>query len=143
MTSRFLLAGLLTLAPFATFADDVPAGRYQLQPVEGGVVRLDTATGEMTLCKPDAGKLACAPSATASANTPAASDIAALNARVDALERQVAAGNKAGNKGSDLPSDAEVDRSLSIMEKFMRRFMGIAKDLDHQNQEGNALPQKT
>jgi len=140
MTSRFLAAGLLTLTPFLALADDAPAGRYQLQPVEGGVVRLDTATGEMALCKADAGKLACTPSAsTATATTPGADDLAALKARVDALERQMAS----GSKGSDLPTDAEVDRSLSIMEKFMRRFMGIAKDLDQQNQGSNALPQKT
>lgn len=139
MTSRFLLAGLLTLAPFAGFADDAPAGRYQLQPVEGGVVRLDTATGAMTLCKTEAGKLACAPAADTPAGTPAASDIAALKARVDALERQMAT----GSKGADLPTDAEVDRSLSIMEKFMRRFMGIAKDLDQENHGSNGLPQKT
>lgn len=140
MTSRFLAAGLLTLAPFLAFAGEAPAGRYQLQPVEGGVVRLDTATGEMTLCKADAGKLACAPSGSATtATAPAAADLAALKARVDALERQLAG----GSKGSDLPTDAEIDRSLSIMEKFMRRFMGIAKDLDQQNQGSNALPQKT
>lgn len=140
MTSRFLAAGLLTLIPFLALADDAPAGRYQLQPVEGGVVRLDTATGEMTLCKAEAGKLACAPASSMSvANGPVGSDLAALKARVDALERQLAS----GSKGSELPTDAEVDRSLSIMEKFMRRFMGIAKDLDQQNQGSNALPQKT
>ncbi len=139
MTSRFLAAGLLTLTPFFALADDMPAGRYQLQPVEGGVVRLDTATGEMTLCKADAGKLACAPSASATTTTsPAAADVAALKARVEALERQLAT----TSNGSELPTDAEVDRSLSIMEKFMRRFMGIAKDLDQQNQGSNALPQK-
>lgn len=140
MTSRFLAAGLLTLIPFLALADEPPAGRYQLQPVEGGVVRLDTATGEMTLCKADAGKLACSPSASATTTTsPAAADVAALKARIEALERQLAT----TSKGSDLPTDAEVDRSLSIMEKFMRRFMGIAKDLDQQNQGSNTLPQKT
>ena len=140
MTSRFLAAGLLTLTPFLALADDMPAGRYQLQPVEGGVVRLDTATGEMTLCKADVGKLACSPSASATTTTsPAAADVAALKARIEALERQLATTSKA----PDLPTDAEVDRSLSIMEKFMRRFMGIAKDLDQQNQGSNTLPQKT
>lgn len=139
MTSRFLLAGLITLAPFAALADDAPAGRYQLQPVEGGVVRLDTATGALTLCKSEAGGLACAASENTAAAAPAASDLDKLKARVDALERQLAARDKA----ADLPSDAEVDRSLSIMEKFMRRFMGLARELDQENQGSNALPQKT
>lgn len=140
MTSRFLLACLFTLVPFLALAEDAPAGRYQLQPVAGGVVRLDTATGELMLCKTDAGTLACAPSTAANpmgATEP--SDLAALKARVDALERQMAS----GNRGANLPTDAEVDRSLSIMEKFMRRFMGLAKELDQENRGSNALPQKT
>ncbi|HZG27790.1 MAG TPA: hypothetical protein VE079_04950 [Ensifer sp.] len=140
MSRRFLLAGLLTLSPFIALANDTQTTRYQLQPVDGGVVRLDTVTGEMMLCKPDAGKLVCTgENQVQPADGSAVSDMAALKARVDALERQVAGKSKA----ADLPSDAEVDRSLSIMEKFMRRFMGIAKDLDQQNQGGNALPQKT
>lgn len=139
MFSRFLLAGALTLAPFLVLADEPMPGRYQLQPVDGGVVRLDTATGEMALCKAGAGALDCV------AVTPgsAAPDVTDLRARVEALERQVAT----LKRSSDLPSDAEVDRSLSIMEKFMRRFMGLARELapgpDHENQPSGALPQKT
>ncbi len=140
MTSRFLLSGIVTLIPFYVLAGDAPAGRYQLQPVEGGVVRLDTATGELTLCKADAGKLACAANAeTPAATASQASDMDALKARVEALERRLAS----PAKGSDLPTDAEVDRSLSIMEKFMRRFMGLARELDQENHGSNALPQKT
>lgn len=139
MFSRFLVAGALTLAPFWVLADEPVAGRYQLQPVEGGVVRLDTATGQMTMCRAGAGALDC----TEAASGGGAMAVAALKARVDALERQVAA----LRKGSSLPSDAEVDRSLSIMEKFMRSFMGMARELapgpDHQNQPSGALPQKT
>lgn len=136
MFSRFLLAGALTLAPFLVLADEPVAGRYQLQPVEGGVVRLDTATGAMALCKAGAGALDCAPVA------PQA-DVASLSARVAALEREVSALKKDGG----LPSDAEVDRSLSIMEKFMRGFMGLAREFapggDGENQPSGALPQKT
>ena len=135
MFRRILLVTALFCLPFAATADDQAPGRYQLQPVEGGVVRVDTATGEMTLCKAAGGALDCAPAAP----TGAAPGLAALQARVDALERQVAAQNKAGN----LPSDEEVDRGLSIMEKFMRRFMGLAHEMDRENQHSDALPQKT
>jgi hypothetical protein len=135
MTSRFLLTGALTLAPFLAHAEDQQPGRYQLQPVTGGVVRLDTATGELTLCRADAGKLACDPGAT----TGSATDLASLKARVDALERQSAS----AGKDAGMPSDAEVDRGLSIMEKFMRRFMGLAREMEQKNHDGDALPQKT
>ncbi|WP_430736327.1 hypothetical protein [Rhizobium wenxiniae] len=37
-----------------------------------------------------------------------------------------------------LPSDAEVDRSLSIMERFMRTFMGIVREFTG---EPNPAPQ--
>lgn len=135
MFSRFFLAGMLTLTPFLVLADEPAAGRYQLQPVEGGVVRLDTTTGEMTLCRPQGSSLACA-GADAVGDK---SEIAALKARIAALEARLAAAPPA----QSLPSDEEVDRGLSIMEKFMRRFMGLAEEMDRRNPSSQALPQKT
>ncbi len=53
---RFALAaGVLSLAAPA-FAE---SPRYQLQTVEGGVVRLDTATGAMDFCRTTGAELKC------------------------------------------------------------------------------------
>jgi hypothetical protein len=67
---RFALAaGALSLAAPA-FAE---SPRYQLQTVEGGVVRLDTVTGAMDFCRTTGAELKCeaakaAPKAQASAD---------------------------------------------------------------------------
>ncbi|MCQ8783312.1 hypothetical protein [Mangrovibrevibacter kandeliae] len=66
MRSATLLPALLFLAVPAgaqenLFADrPVPPARYQMQPVEGGIARLDTETGAITLCRPQAGIMVCA-----------------------------------------------------------------------------------
>jgi hypothetical protein len=41
-----------------------------------------------------------------------------------------------------LPSDAEIDRSISIMERMMKSFMGMAKQFQTE-EKVNPLPQKT
>ncbi len=101
-------------------------GPYRLERTEGGYVRMDTRSGRMWLCREDAGALACR--AASEADDPAAgrgaleARIAELEDRVEALERPVAG----------LPSDEEFERSLSFMERFMRRFMGIVRDMEEE-----------
>ncbi|RIU50907.1 hypothetical protein, partial [Klebsiella pneumoniae] len=58
-------------------------------------------------------------------------DIADLQARVKKLEAQVAAmGKVEGSKASALPSEQEFEQSMSYMERFMRRFMDLAKSFE-------------
>ena len=37
-----------------------------------------------------------------------------------------------------LPSDEDFEKGLSYMERFMRRFMGIAKEFDDENKKRKA-----
>jgi hypothetical protein len=55
-----------------------------------------------------------------------------LTTRLDDLEKKVAMleGNAPANSGNRLPNDEELDQTFDVMEKFFRRFMGIAKDLE-------------
>ena len=57
------LAGLAALPAAAEEAE-----RYRLERTEDGYVRLDTATGAMTLCREADGRLVCAPAAQESAS---------------------------------------------------------------------------
>ncbi len=95
--------------------------RFQLERTEQGVVRLDTQTGAITLCKDENNELTCrmAPDERAAYDT----EIDLLEKRVTALEERLSQ-----TPPGRLPSDAEVDRSLSIMERFMRTFMGIVRE---------------
>lgn len=117
--------------------------RFQLERTEHGVVRLDMATGAMTLCRDDDGTLVCRmqPDERAAFER----ELGHLEKRIAALEEKLsrappaAGSNSAGYPSSGtLPSDAEVERSLSIMEKFMRSFMTIIGEFEEQKKTGQS-----
>jgi hypothetical protein len=97
------------------------AERFRLEKSATGVVRLDTQTGAMTLCREENGNLVC---------RMAADERAAYEAELDQLEKRVTALEERLKTAPprSLPSDEEVDRSLSIMERFFRRFLAIIEE---------------
>ena len=117
-------------------------GRYRMEKTETGFVRLDTASGDVSLCREQDGQIVC---------RMAADERAAFEKELDLLTRRVEALEKGGVSGQTaakpaLPSDEEIDRTMSIMEKMMQRFMGIVKNLEDGEEEpapGKAVPQKT
>ncbi len=96
-------------APAAAAQSLVPGpnapGRYEMQPVAGGIARLDTVTGEVTLCRVDGGALRCVPSVSGPA---------------------VAAAPRAG-VGAD---DAELDRAIGRMTRLFRAFRDVAREIE-------------
>lgn len=135
MLRCFLACLLVVLIPAPGFSEDAVPGRYQLKEMDGGVVRLDTATGDLAFCKDKDGMPDCA----ALKDVSSKEEIDALKARITRLESQMADLKPGPAK---LPSDEEVDRSLSIMQKFMRSFFGMVEEFDRKNNESNTLPQK-
>lgn len=118
-------------------------GRYRMEKTEGGFVRLDTTTGEVSLCREQDGQIIC---------RMAADERAAFEKELDLLTKRVEALEKGGATAlSDakpaLPTDEEIDRTMSIMEKMMQRFMGIVKNLEDGEEETapgkDTTPQKT
>jgi hypothetical protein len=95
--------------------------RFQMERTDAGFIRLDTETGAITTCRDQNGELTCrmAPDERAAYET----ELDLLEKRVTALEERLSQ-----TPPGSLPSDAEVDRSLSIMERFMRTFMGIVRE---------------
>jgi hypothetical protein len=127
---------LLSLFAFPALAED--SARYSLEKTAGGYVRMDRQTGEMSACKEADGQLVCR--LAADERDAYETSSAVLAKRLDALERKVAALEGAGPKPLNaLPSEEEFDNTLSMMERFVRRFMGVVKEFD--GQEGG--PQKT
>ncbi|KQT60669.1 MULTISPECIES: hypothetical protein [unclassified Aureimonas] len=114
------LVGALVLAAAPSLAQTPPAGepapgRYQFQPVEGGLARLDTATGEITICRIDPATLACdMEPAAAGAASPRASSATApsVEGRAEAAE------------------DEEFERALGRMKRVFRAFGDIAKEIE-------------
>jgi hypothetical protein len=88
---RVLVASLAVLS-LAGAAQAAEPGRFQLQAIEGGVARLDTATGALDYCRTTPTGLDCAPALAAPA-APARAAAAPLRAPTPqeyaAMERQL------------------------------------------------------
>ncbi len=118
-------------------------GRYRMDKTETGLVRLDTVTGEVSLCREQEGQIVCRMAADERAAFEKELDL--LTERVEALEKSAATGQTLVKPA--LPTDEEIDRTMSIMEKMMQRFMGIVKNLEGGEEETapgkDTIPQKT
>lgn len=87
---------------------------------------MDTETGSISTCTDRAGKLVCQMAAD---DREAWSDeISQLEKRVADLERRLAEMDGRA-PSSSLPSDKEFEETLGFMEKFMRRFFDMAREL--------------
>ena len=118
---------MFCMLAFPARAEDT--ARYSLEKTADGYVRMDKQSGEMSVCKEDAGQLVCRLAADERNAYDAAS--AGLAKRVEALEQKVAAlEGPAAKSLNALPSDEEFDKTLSMMERFLRRFMDVVKDLE-------------
>ena len=120
--------------PKATSGDQ--ANRFQLERTEHGVVRLDRQTGAMTLCRDENGTLACRmqPDERAAYDD----ELTRLEKRIAALEERLS-----HTPPNSLPTDSEIDRSLSIMERFMRTFMGIVGEFEDRKKPDEPQPNRT
>lgn len=106
------------------------AERYRLERTQDGYVRLDTATGAMTLCRETEGRLVCAPARQQAAQeTGSATDLESLRERLRILEGRVSA-LESGAPVAGLPPEEEFERGIGYMERFFRMFMGLVKEFD-------------
>ncbi len=103
------------------------SGRFTFQPIEGGVMRLDSETGHVSHCTRTGDALAC---------RSVADDRAALQEEIDRLRREndelrLSAG-KPANPGVtgrlQLPSEGDIDKAMTMVEKLMRRMMKTLRE---------------
>ncbi|WP_027230330.1 hypothetical protein [Phyllobacterium sp. UNC302MFCol5.2] len=131
---------VLALAPLVgqpARAEESPG--YTLEKTADGFVRMNNKTGEMSICQQQAAQLVC--KVAAEERTAYEEDIADLKGRVAKLEDTVAAMGKIPPIVRDaLPSDEQFEKSLGYMEKFMRRFMGIAKEFGYSPEDNKPAP---
>lgn len=121
------------LAAAAVFlALAVPTGaaaqedRYTLERTEDGYVRMDTRTGQMSICSERAGQLVCR--LAVDDRDALQDDLEALQSRLTAVENRLSA--LEGVPAAGLPSEDEFEQGLSYMERFFRRFMDMVKEFD-------------
>ena len=135
-------AVLACLTAASAQAED--AGRYRLEKSADGYIRMDTQTGAMSKCQEQNGQLVCRMAADERTAFQDQVDdlqesVKALDARVARLENSLSA-----RVESKLPSEEEFNRTIDYMERFVRGFMGIVKDMNKDEADAaKPAPQKT
>ena len=128
----------------AASAQAEDAGRYRLEKSADGYIRMDTQTGAMSKCQEQNGQLVCRMAADERTAFQDQVDdlqesVKALDARVARLENSLSA-----RLESKLPSEEEFNRTMGYMERFVRGFMGIVKDMNKDEADAaKPAPQKT
>ena len=121
-------------------------GRYTMQPTDGGFLRLDTATGDMSVCKPSGDTFECRP---VKDDRDLQAEIARLVKENKELKDEIKRlddmlglnGDKSkGGPKFELPSEQDVDKALSYLERMFRKFRDKMKELEEPG-PGNAPAQ--
>jgi hypothetical protein len=116
-------------------------GRFVLQPMEGGVVRLDTVTGAISHCRKRGEAITCEGVA---ADADLQAEVARLSAENKALKDEIkrleeiaGLGDKPGAepraKGPkfSLPTEEDVDKALNYVERMLKKFRDRLKDFEN------------
>ena len=140
---RIALISPLLLMSLLAGASAAEPDRYRLEKTPNGYVRMDTRTGEMSICQEKWGELVCRMAAderTAvqdemerlQTELKALNDhlatLKALEDRVTKLENSVTAKIE-----QSLPTEEDFNKTMSYMERFFRSFMGIVRDFEDEN----------
>ncbi len=125
------LAGITAMLATPALAQETE--RYRMERTEDGFVRMDTTTGQMSVCQETSGQLVC---------RTATDERLAYEERIDDLERRVEALESAkGTVQQALPSEQEFEQSLGYMRRFFQSFFDIVKEWE--NDPGTPQPNRT
>ena len=134
---RLILALAIAASAGPAFAQDTQ--RYTMERTADGYVRMDSQTGEMSICLEQSGQLVC--KLAADDRQAYESDIDRLTTRIDRLEQRLGVlEGKAPAVTEQLPPEETFEQSLNYMERFFRRFMGIVKDFEREQETPPQTP---
>lgn len=129
---RRLVAAAALFATLSVPALAQETERYRLERTDTGFVRMDTATGQMSVCEERSGQLVCRTST---------DERVAYEERIDDLERRVEALERNAGASSDaLPSEEEFERSLGYMKRFFQNFFDVVEDWERDLRTPNEEP---
>jgi len=121
--SAFVFAAITAAALAQPTSPASDAWRFKLQKVDGGFLRLDAQTGQVSFCRERDASWTC---------ETAADDRAALEAEIKRLSDRVAELEQKRNNPSErfrAPSDQELEQVMGFFEKVMKRFRGVVENL--------------
>ena len=121
MTRMILVASWLVLAGVGTAtAEDVSGDRYVISNVEGGILRVDRHTGEVSFCSGQSGQWSC--SLVADDRDQMLGEINGLREENRRLHRRLP---EADDMGGPVTKE-EVDEAMDTIEYMMERFLDTA-----------------
>jgi hypothetical protein len=140
-TAAVTILVLVAATPLMAQPLDAENGRYAFKDIDGGVLRLDSRTGAVSLCAKRASGWACeaVPDERAALET----EIARLQRELGTLKKDMlarglplpggvatlppTAQQRELNLRVPLPSDAELDRAMSALEKVWKRLIDMVQ----------------
>jgi septal ring factor EnvC (AmiA/AmiB activator) len=137
------VTALLLLLASAGVASAADSDNFRLEKSANGYVRMDTRTGEMSICEEKWGELVCR--LAADERTAVQDEIESLQTELDSLEARLAQIATLENRVAQLensltariektlPTEEDFNQTMSYMERFFRGFIGIVKDLEGEN----------
>lgn len=139
VATRFGRAGFVSLLAVclvtpALSAEPESTARYEMERVDGGFLRLDRQTGEVSHCREIQGAWAC---------QLVPDERKAYEKRLGELEKENADLHKrlteAGGD-ADLPSEEEMDKAFSFFDGVMDRFAELARKFRDRMEEMDEAP---
>lgn len=143
MLTAALIAGLAGHALAAAPEADEKPGRYTMQPADGGFLRLDTATGDVSLCERSGGAYECRP---VKDDRDLQAEIAKLSSENKELKAEIRrledvlgpdGGARRPAPKLELPSEEDVDKALSYLERMFKKFRDKLKEFDNPSSPPN------
>jgi len=142
ITAFVLVSAVVAFAPaaYAQTAPDTENGRYVFNQVSDGMLRLDTRTGQVSLCAKKDTNWAC--NVVPDERQALESEITRLQRENGALKKDMIArglplpsgvtgrppsSQRELNLTVPLPSDAEIDRMMSALEKMWKRLTDMVQ----------------
>lgn len=129
--TAFVLIAAYCLAATAIPVAFAQEGRFVMERTESGFVRLDTFTGEMSVCTEAESQIVCRMAA--DERRALEDEIDVLEERIEELEQQMA--TLPDRESDGLPSEEEIDRTFGIMEQMMRRFFGMIEEFEQERED--------
>jgi hypothetical protein len=136
-----LLAAVASASLTAHAQSTLPAGspgRFTMHPADGGVLRLDTQTGVLSMCRQSGGSWSCAmmPDDRAAVTDEIErlkAENRELNSAVKRLEDMAGVPAEPGAKSkpiAGLPTEEELDKAMSYVQRMLKKFKDKIKELE-------------
>lgn len=138
-----LVAGLASAALAGPPGGEEKPGRFTMQPTDGGLLRLDTVTGDVSLCARTGSSFECKP---VKDDRDLQSEVARLadenkqlKAEIRRLEESLGLDGSLGRPKPklELPSEEDVDKALSYLERMFKKFRDKLKEFDSPGSPSN------